>query len=336
MTLYGEEIFGVHGTEARDAAEVVAQQIDDHDVLAAVFGIALKPGGDFQIFFCSAAARSGAFHGARDDAAGFSGIVDAKEKLGRKRENVAARLPVKECAVIDWLARAEAHVMRSDAARRPTFELDAKRRGEVELVYVARANPLVNGGDVAGVIGFGEGEFGGELGRWLGRKRRICIPCFGEEVRQFRRRAAYKCACRVVEGVAALVDAEPGEGLIGTAWIRGGLRLKTIAALVGEETRGAVAGGNGVFNVAEERRDFGGRVCGELAERRKEQLGPGFFLGFGTVWWTAVVLGSAFKEHSGRRALNERVDLSGKRVPANHAGSMTERLFTRPELSSNY
>src|ERR1700683_1932595 len=162
--------------------------------------------------------------------------------------------------------------------------MDMKGRGEVELIDVARANPLVNGGDAAGVVRFGEGEVGSELRRRLGRKRRIFRPRFGEEIRQLRRHAAYKCACRVVEGVAALVDAEPGKRLIWAAGMNCGLRLKIIAALVGEESRGAVAGGNGVFNVAEHRWNLGGRVCGELPDRRKEELGPGFFIGFGLVW----------------------------------------------------
>jgi hypothetical protein len=58
----------LHAPRLRNAAQVVAHQVDDHHVFAAVLGVVAQPLGNFAVFARGAAARRGAFHGARDDA----------------------------------------------------------------------------------------------------------------------------------------------------------------------------------------------------------------------------------------------------------------------------
>ena len=72
VALDGEEVVDLDGTEGTEAAEIVAEQVDDHYVFGAVFGVVAEPVGEGAVFGGGAAAGGGAFHGAGGDAAALS------------------------------------------------------------------------------------------------------------------------------------------------------------------------------------------------------------------------------------------------------------------------
>ncbi len=69
-----------------DAAEVVAQEVDDHDVLAAIFFVLLEGECGEGVGIKIVAAGHCALHGASGDFV----VVEGEEKLGREREDVLA------------------------------------------------------------------------------------------------------------------------------------------------------------------------------------------------------------------------------------------------------
>ena len=87
VTLDREEAVDADAAGGADAAEVVAQQVDDHDVLAAVLLVVVEGERGEGVFGGVEAARPGALHGARHDLA----VAHAEEKLRREREDGAAR-----------------------------------------------------------------------------------------------------------------------------------------------------------------------------------------------------------------------------------------------------
>ena len=67
-----------HGAIRRHAPDVVASEIDEHDVLRALLLVALQLLGEANVFFFIPAARAGAGNRMRLDAAAF----DTHEHLG--------------------------------------------------------------------------------------------------------------------------------------------------------------------------------------------------------------------------------------------------------------
>jgi len=61
-----------------DAAEIVAQQIDDHHIFTTVFAVILQEQGEFFVFLSEAAPPDGPFHG--PDRATAGGVL-SEEKL---------------------------------------------------------------------------------------------------------------------------------------------------------------------------------------------------------------------------------------------------------------
>ena len=67
VALDGEEVFDVDAAHGADAAQVVAQEVDDHDVLAAVFFVVLEGECGECVRLEVVAAGHGALHGACGD-----------------------------------------------------------------------------------------------------------------------------------------------------------------------------------------------------------------------------------------------------------------------------
>ena len=100
-----------HAAGLGDAAEVVAQQVDDHQVLSAVLGIFRQHPGDFAVTLGDPRARRRALHRPRRQPA----IVMLEEQLRRTRQHVArplARRQRDEGAEAHRLAGAQAAVER--------------------------------------------------------------------------------------------------------------------------------------------------------------------------------------------------------------------------------
>src|SRR5579863_5854082 len=219
----------MHGSGLRYAAQVVAQEIDDHDIFAAVFGVVAQPLGDCSVLSRGAAARSRAFHGTGDDAPGCPALLDAEKQLRREGLDESPLLPMKERPVIDRLASAQLRVERCHAA----VGLDMKWRCEIELVHIAGADQLVDGGNALCVFGFCESKLGFNLRS--GRSSFDRVRAGTAKLPKFRRLSVDEFSSRVVEGVTALVNSKPGQQLTIAAGAHSGFRLKSVAALVAKK-----------------------------------------------------------------------------------------------------
>ncbi len=119
---------------------------------------------------------------------------------------------MEKSAEFDGLAAAKARI----ESRCGTCDAGVQGKGEVELIDVAGANPLVNGFDAGGIFLFGQTQ---AERKWVGQ-RRLSGGCWcdgGMETKlsQPRRIAVGKRAGGMIEEVALLVDAEPGKRLTG-------------------------------------------------------------------------------------------------------------------------
>jgi len=81
-----EEVVNADGARSADAAEIVAQEVDDHDVLGTILLVVLESEGGELVFGCVQAAGHSALHGAGGDLVGLR--IDAEEEFGRERENL--------------------------------------------------------------------------------------------------------------------------------------------------------------------------------------------------------------------------------------------------------
>ncbi len=79
MALQPAQRFNAHRAIFADAAQIVAQQIDDHDVFGPILGAGLQFTHQAAVIFGSAAARPGPLDGTRFDVAG----LHAQESLRR-------------------------------------------------------------------------------------------------------------------------------------------------------------------------------------------------------------------------------------------------------------
>ncbi len=320
ITLHGKEVFCPHRTEARHATQIVAQQVDDHHIFAAVLRVVAQPFGNLAVFARGAAARRSALHRPRDNAAALAGLVNAEEEFRRERKDVMPWPPMEKGAVINGLARAEPRVVRRGAA----WRLDAERRGEVELINVTGADPLVNSGDAAGVFRLFEREIGAEFRLRFGRERWLGRLRFGPQRCEARWLPAHKRPGSLIECVSAIVDTEPGQWLALATGSHRSLGLEACAALVAEKSGGDVTSSNRAVDRIEERWDLGRCAGGAFEQGRQEQLCPGGLGG---------IARSSFEKHRSRPLLDERVDLSGKGMPQIHAGSISEAPRAKPELT---
>jgi hypothetical protein len=161
-----------------ETAEIVAQQVDDHDIFAAVLGVVGEPVCKGVIFPSGMAAGRGSLQGACGDATDFGLVLHAEEELGREGEDEVVGLGVQEGAVGGGLTAAQTAIERGRTARR----VDMDGHGEVELTDIAGADPRVNLGDALGVLLFCEGQDAIEWRVWtvggaeLGESWRVSVP----------------------------------------------------------------------------------------------------------------------------------------------------------------
>ena len=138
--LDGEQVGHLDGADFRHAAEIVAQQIDDHEVLGALLFVDGEPGLEARILARRASSRRRALHRARRNVLALA----AEEQLGRERKDV-------ELARMDQ--RAVGHALLAPERRvkrdRIAGEGEVVLQGEIDLIDVA-------GGDI--VLHRGEGS----------------------------------------------------------------------------------------------------------------------------------------------------------------------------------
>ena len=82
--LHGEEVGHLDRADLGDAAEIVAQEIDDHQILGALLLVHGEPGLDPRILAGRAAPRRRALHRSRRHMLALA----AEEELGRQRQDV--------------------------------------------------------------------------------------------------------------------------------------------------------------------------------------------------------------------------------------------------------
>ena len=126
--LHGEQVGDLDGADARDAAEIVAQEIDDHQIFGALLLVHRKPRLDACVLARRAAARRGALHGPRRDVLALA----AEEQLRRERQHMQAGRR-DERAIGHALLAAKRGVERGRIA----FEVEEEFLGEIDLVDVA-------------------------------------------------------------------------------------------------------------------------------------------------------------------------------------------------------
>ena len=259
-----------HAPGARDAPEVVADQVHDHGQLGGVLGAREQLARDLGVAAGIGVPRARALDRPGLDAAGG---VEAEEALGRGREEA----PIAQVEV--------RHVGRSGVARKRSREqvgvdaLQLVAAAEVDLEQVAGADPLLRRADRVPVGARVEAGLAGEDRLGGGRSARFCVGegrvCAGGE-RLERFVAAQTGALAEELGLAAdVVEAEhpaiDREVQVGGRVVAGGARCDPLVAtseVVGEgqepaACEGLLAGG-WLTPGAGPREEFGGGFEGIL------------------------------------------------------------------------
>ncbi|MNF84998.1 hypothetical protein D3C84_673820 [compost metagenome] len=168
IALQGEQFRYPHRADATAAAEVVAQQVDDHQVFRAILAAGQQLGGQFLVLGDVAAARPGAL-----DRPGLDlPLVHAEKALRRQAEDRA----VVQGEIAGEGSRAG---VAQGAVGRPRVALPGRLEalGKVHLVAVAGANvglDAFDGGPIlAGVEVGGKGRQQTELAGRGGRAVRL-------------------------------------------------------------------------------------------------------------------------------------------------------------------
>ena len=79
VTLHIEQPVRMHRTGSRHAAQVVAQQVDNHHIFTAIFRVVAQPLGNLAVLARSAPATRGAFHRPRHNAPCRAVVFDAEK-----------------------------------------------------------------------------------------------------------------------------------------------------------------------------------------------------------------------------------------------------------------
>jgi hypothetical protein len=134
VALEGHQLVDVARAELDDPADVVARQVDQHDVLGALLGMLQQLGRELTVVLVGATAKTGAGDRPRDDLA----VEQLHHRLGRAPDEGQLRL---------------AHVVhvraRVDLAQHPVdvervgVEVDVEALGEHDLEDVARQDVLL-------------------------------------------------------------------------------------------------------------------------------------------------------------------------------------------------
>ena len=173
-----QQLRHVHAAGLRNAPQVVAQQINDHDVFGTFFGAGLQRLGLGGIGLGRGAARGGAFHGAGGDGTGAA--VPVEKQFGRERQDaVVAKIQKRTVAAL--LALAQGLVIQPGRKVRVGRRIGPQ--GVIDLVQVAGGNGGPQAIDFGYVIGLrfgklplrglragGAGGIGRDMGGWLGAR----------------------------------------------------------------------------------------------------------------------------------------------------------------------
>ena len=206
VVFHFKEFFDCYGAVGTDATEIVADEIHDHDVFRTVLWIVAKPLGDLPIFSGCTSAALCALHGLRRDAARGPAVINPKEKLRRKGKDVSARLALEEGAIVHRLCTAKSSVERRWAIR----NIGANRECEVELINLARTNPLVNPCYAIGELLLREPEL----------DVRHPVELFRSRFQNAGRNRVEEVAGGVVKTVATIVDPKPSEQVVFAAQVK--------------------------------------------------------------------------------------------------------------------
>ena len=212
--LDGEEVGDLDRADLGDAAEIVAKQIDDHQILGALLLVNGEPGLEASILARRAPAGRGALHRAARQVLALA----AEEQLGREREHLKIA-GADQRAILHALLAAERRIQRDRIARKG----EAIFEREVDLIDVA-------GGDVVLHLGEGVGVLIARPGKLQIRDGRALEGAVGVE-------PAPRLGIGEADGLAE--EADPEERLPPIPRQQAlQLRLEAIAELVGEEARG--------------------------------------------------------------------------------------------------
>ena len=126
---HGEEVGHRHAADLGDAAEVVAHQVDDHEVLGALLLVLAERGLGLLVGCGIRSAGSGSLHGPRRD----DPVMLGDEQLGAGRQHgECAR--IHDAAIGDGLALPQRAIEREGRALQPEAGLER----QVQLIDVAR------------------------------------------------------------------------------------------------------------------------------------------------------------------------------------------------------
>ena len=131
--LHPEQLRHLHRARRTQPPDVIAQQIDNHDVLCAVFGAGLQRIDQRCILRGVGMARHGALHGARFD---HALRIAPKKQLGGARQHHRPHPNIEPSAIRHRLHAAQSSVQRL----RGGCGACAQRKGEVGLVTIALRN----------------------------------------------------------------------------------------------------------------------------------------------------------------------------------------------------
>ena len=209
-----EQVGDLDRADLGHAAEIVAQQIDDHQILGALLLVHGEPGLEAGIFARRAAPGRGALHRPRRHVLALA----AEEQLGRQRQHV-------ELGRVDQRAIGHALLAPERGIERDRIALEGEAifQGEIDLIDVAGGDVVLHRGEGAIIVLARPGQSEvGDLGRARRRRcfraRRACRHRRADGAR--RNRPIHSSGTRAVCRQQALE-----------------LRLEAIAELVGEEAR---------------------------------------------------------------------------------------------------
>ncbi len=196
----GEEIADRDAADLGNAAKIVAQQIDDHQILGAILDAVRQPVARGFVRLRIGAARRCALHRFGGEAALGRNV---EEQLGREREDVALAI-VDDGAMGGGGARAQIAIERHRIAGKG----EAGAEAEIGLIDVAGFDPVMGAGEAAAIgllVPFGLERAGIGASALMRRPKRPRRPRLPESraPRTRRTRGAGRCGSAAAAGPAS-------------------------------------------------------------------------------------------------------------------------------------
>ena len=141
--LDGEEVRHLHRPDPRHPREIVAQEIDDHEIFRTLLFVHGEPSLEARILARRAPSRGRALHGT----CGELLALTPEKQLGREREHGDIRR-FDQCAIGNQLPAPQGRIERDRVA----LEVEQIFLREVDLVDVARRDVVLNGSEGAAVF----------------------------------------------------------------------------------------------------------------------------------------------------------------------------------------